>query len=76
VYLCNHSPKRSGSEVEISLSEETALALLGIDRQTLAAHLNELVAEKFLTPKDKGFLVSDTAALSQRLFFTPEKLAA
>ncbi len=76
LYLCEHHSKQSGTGMEIQATAETIHAAVNIELETVTGCLKELIAEKILTPRDKGFFVSDENALLSHLSAMKDKYAA
>lgn len=76
LYQCEHHSKHAGAGLEISVSAESIHTALGIDLETVSGCLKDLIAEKVLTVRDKGFFVSDENALLTQVTSLKEKYAA
>lgn len=76
IYLCEHHSKNSGSGVEINATAESIHTATGVDMATVSDCLKELLAEKVLAVRDKGFFVSDENALLQHVTSLKERFAA
>ncbi len=76
MFVCEHHSKTSGAGIEIHVSAESIHAATGIDLETVSGCLKDLIAEKVLAIRDKGFFVSDENALLQHITSLKEKYAA
>ncbi len=76
MYVCEHHSKPSGAGVEINVSAEGIHTATNIDMETVSGCLADLIAEKVLAVRDKGFFVSDENALLQHVATLKQKFAA
>lgn len=78
-FLCEHhsKPASQGAGVEIHVTPETIRDATGVDLDAVNNCLKELIAERILTPKEKGgFFVSNENALLQHASAIKETIAA
>lgn len=76
LYYSRHFGKKVGAGTEFTINLVDACTTLNLPTTTVEEVVKEVVAEKILVPKEKGYLLADENALLQHLPALKERIAA
>jgi CRP/FNR family transcriptional regulator, cyclic AMP receptor protein len=76
LYISRYFGKKSATGTEFSMNADEACSTLNLPASTIQEVVTELLAEKILTPREKGYLLADDNALIQHLPALRERIAA